>query len=477
MEQRASAGCAWCKLLLGEILLGRRFKGVKEQPERRLRIKVTMGKAHGQFTPIDTQELRVVMDDKTWVLRKYLTTLTTQSGPAAASWKIVRRHHHPRPFFHLFAPPHPPSSDHTSTDVQQVGKLHCYSLGSISHNPKEPVNRRGWRLQEFLLSPRTLIFTSRTFRFRCQDAILNVGNSLYYASDVRLPDVLFRPVSPLLQPGSKEWQHAHAGWALVVREYSGRTLGEASDKLVACGALAEAFHRVLRCDYLAGLWRDTLFEDLLWDNWTRDSGYVKDRPAKYRAPSWSWAAVDGKITSDPFLQHQPDVVVSAQVVRCHVTLKDPELPFGEVTGGLLVLRAKLIPCKVRKTYNPNWGAEVLLPPLSCGQSSGGLDRVDEDDTVVGDEKLDEANCFVDHLPDLLIERDSDWLLPFWWKIDGANSWPAVGGLIVTLAIPDSGSESGNRQAYRHIGTFLSGHHGRDRLRHCYALEEKEVEIV
>lgn len=41
LEQRASAGCAWCKLLLGKISRGRQFK---EQPERRLSIKVVISK-------------------------------------------------------------------------------------------------------------------------------------------------------------------------------------------------------------------------------------------------------------------------------------------------------------------------------------------------------------------------------------------------------------------------------------------------
>lgn len=82
MEQRASSGCAWCKLLLGEISRGRRwrrFKRVKELPERRLSIKVMIEQPQVRFTPTDVQELRVSMDDKTWVLQMYLTTLESGS--------------------------------------------------------------------------------------------------------------------------------------------------------------------------------------------------------------------------------------------------------------------------------------------------------------------------------------------------------------------------------------------------------------
>lgn len=168
-------------------------------------------------------------------------------------------------------------------------------------------------------------------------------------------------------------------------------------------------------------------------------------------------------------------------MRRHVTLKDPELPFGEVTGGSLVLRAKLIPCKVRKADRGD-GAEILVPPPPHGQSSGGLHRFDEYTTIAKDEPCDpvEGNCMVDHLPDLLFKRESDWLLPVWWKVDGEGEevGASASALILTLANRESGSETQNSKVYRRIGMFVLDPRGWARLRHYYALEdEEEVEIV
>ncbi|KAL1946201.1 hypothetical protein VTO73DRAFT_15328 [Trametes versicolor] len=329
-------------------------------------------------------------------------------------------------------------------------------------------DKRGWCLQELLMSSRALIFASTTLRFRCQHTTLNVGNSLYWtpqarhppgkARDVRLPDIVLHPAPLPIQLGSNEWHKAHIEWCNVVMEYSKRTLGQATDKLIACGALADAFHRVLGCDYLAGLWRDTLFEHLLWDHNVRDSSHVKDRPAADRAPSWSWAAVDGEINF-PSRWSSPGVrQVLAEVINCEVVLKDPELLFGEVTGGSLVLRATLMPC----------------------ECPGDADHVDEGNTVGEHERLIglNADSYVDHLPDILIERDSDWLLPFWWKVDGRHDHPAGGGLIVTLANPASGSETENRKVYRRIGMFILYAEGSRLLKTYYTLaEEAQVEII
>lgn len=367
-----------------------------------------------------------------------------------------------------------------------VGEVHLFDE-CFRSGPEEPVDRRGWCLQELLMSSRALIFASTTLRFRCQNTTLNVGNTLYRTGntlyetdDIRLPDIVLHPTPLAIQPGSEEWHHAHAGWALVVRQYSGRTLGEVSDKLVACGALAEAFHRVLGCDYLAGLWRDTLFEDLLWDNWTEDSGYVKDRPAEYRAPSWSWAAFDGKVRL-PLHQSSPKLRKPlAEVIHCEVILKDPALPFGEVIGGSLVLLARLIPCKLREVVPRHFKneVEILLPRPPPNWHPGGLRFVDEDSAIAGDRKL-LSTVLVDYFSDLFwIERRSAWLIPCWCST-AADRRQRLHGLIVALENTDTGSATENRKVCRRIGVFCSlspRDHNWDELR-GYALEEEEVEIV
>ena len=69
------------------------------------------------------------------------------------------------------------------------------------------------------------------------------------------------------------------------------------------------------------------------------------RPAGYRAPSWSWAALDGPVYFPSFLQiNNASVCVPYhrfKIVEWQTRLKDPSLPYGEVTAGRLVVTTVL----------------------------------------------------------------------------------------------------------------------------------------
>ncbi len=70
-----------------------------------------------------------------------------------------------------------------------------------------------------------------------------------------------------------------------------------SDKFVALASIAELFQSSLKDQYVAGLWSRTLLYDLLWKVWAPmgpDEQHLS-RPTEYRAPTWSWASVDGKL--------------------------------------------------------------------------------------------------------------------------------------------------------------------------------------
>ncbi|KAI0631620.1 hypothetical protein C8Q77DRAFT_1159393 [Trametes polyzona] len=147
----------------------------------------------------------------------------------------------------------------------------------------------------------SLIFTSKTIAYRCHTSTLNVGGAIYndHYGPARLPDVFYYP-NRQSTPESPEWLLVWTTWWSVIRQYSPRSVSFPSDRLVACGGIAEKFHPALKSDYLAGLWRDTLLRDLLW---TRDFESAHfPRPVEYRAPSWSWAAVEGgQITLFPVI--------------------------------------------------------------------------------------------------------------------------------------------------------------------------------
>ncbi len=141
---------------------------------------------------------------------------------------------------------------------------------------------RAWCMQEYLMTPRAPIFSARTLQFRCLSATQHVGNSLCGTSDEqRLPSTLLLEDPPAAAPGSAEWDDMHSVWRDVVGDYSRRAASVASDKLVACAAVMERFGRVLRSEYLAGLWRETLLADMIW---VKEGQAYLQRPASWADP-------------------------------------------------------------------------------------------------------------------------------------------------------------------------------------------------
>ena len=87
-------------------------------------------------------------------------------------------------------------------------------------------------------------------------------------------------------------------WFGIVQDYSQRDMKYGKDKLIALSGLAHDYaEREKRGKYAAGLWLVDMPSALLWR--TRQQSHdPPHRPSEYRAPSWSWASIDGPITYD-----------------------------------------------------------------------------------------------------------------------------------------------------------------------------------
>jgi hypothetical protein len=157
----------------------------------------------------------------------------------------------------------------------------------LKARPKEPLYSRAWALQEFLLSPRLLIFGSREAVLQCQTTITSVLPSPISYDDSwpceRLP----------LNFGTFESRRTI--WESIVSDYTSRQLALPGDRLPALGGIARELEVAWNDKYIAGMWQSEL---LVWLLWSSD---CRVRPSgEPRAPSWSWAAVDGRITFRSF---------------------------------------------------------------------------------------------------------------------------------------------------------------------------------
>jgi hypothetical protein len=89
-------------------------------------------------------------------------------------------------------------------------------------------------------------------------------------------------------------------WERFVAHYSTRSLTFPSDKLLAIAGVAKMFSKAIGDDFVAGLWQGRLERGLLW--YIRPNT-IEARPPQYRAPTWSWASVDGYVMFADQLQH------------------------------------------------------------------------------------------------------------------------------------------------------------------------------
>jgi hypothetical protein len=146
-------------------------------------------------------------------------------------------------------------------------------------------NSRGWILQERLLSRRVLHFSDGQTFFECQR----------YSTGEDKVD--------LSHHSQKRWGNEARGisadwsWCLLVEDYTKRHLTQATDKLYALTGLATDMAKRREKRYCAGVWTEMLEVHLLWYG---TAGAVTKPPTK-RAPSWSWASVDGPLIWEPSL--------------------------------------------------------------------------------------------------------------------------------------------------------------------------------
>lgn len=145
-------------------------------------------------------------------------------------------------------------------------------MASRSKEVQSPLRHRAWVLQERELSKRSIHFGKNQLLWECKQM----------KASAQLPWLEMKKKKGLTYP---------EGWLQLVEDYSLRALTKSEDKLTALAGIAEVYQGH-HARYLAGLWSDQFPAALMWQS--LDS-YAK-RHDIYRAPSWSWASLQGRIS-------------------------------------------------------------------------------------------------------------------------------------------------------------------------------------
>jgi hypothetical protein len=210
-----------------------------------------------------------------------------------------------------------------------------------------PLLRRAWVVQERLLAPRVVHFGSHQIFWECNTlkACEVYPDGMRQRGDLepapKSKDITLYHPYPVPQASPGEWNdigpcpQVLRSWGDIVEAY---TLGELtfpSDKLVAIEGLASLYAGQVKAPYLFGLWAFHLPRQLLWAILRPG-----DRPKPCRAPSWSWAAVEGQVDRSSFLDTD-DLMVE----RLITILGLPVQTKPTSAQGLRV-QGRLIPCSL-----------------------------------------------------------------------------------------------------------------------------------
>lgn len=142
-------------------------------------------------------------------------------------------------------------------------------------------------------------------------------------------------------------------WAKLVHAYTNTQITRPEDKLPAIAGIAKRTAAVLHDTYVAGLFRGSLPSCLLW----RTLGdTVVARVAQFRAPTWSWACLDGALYV-PRTESFQGPYAFTSVEEINIDLVEDSNPFGQIKAASIYLKGPLWNATLKPTYHGDYLSE------------------------------------------------------------------------------------------------------------------------
>ena len=275
------------------------------------------------------------------------------------------------------------SSNRRWPNLKDALALPCYSstrqiqgivypkLDSEAPTRRDFLGSRAWTLQEDILSPRTIIWTSRGLKWQCRSADydegIQLGGSLqisnYYNwkhnnwKRICLPRQSF--VQDLSDASKDSTSQAMEIWYNILQNFVRRNITNHADRLPALSGVAREIARLTGYRYLAGLWSEDICAGLLWS-----INGKAERFENMPEPSWSWASIELR-SADQAARFTPSrsrlPIIWASVLGINIPSVGDD-PFGQVQSARLHLRG---PCRYASELR-RWLRENGYPPDVTG---------------------------------------------------------------------------------------------------------------
>jgi len=170
----------------------------------------------------------------------------------------------------------------------------CHDFKMLERNlDQAPLLERAWVVQELALAPRIVHFAQSQIFWECLEcrACESFPAHIPNSSAMKLGLTAASLKSNIISYSPQMWRAAL--WSQLVQHYSEANLTfPTKDKFMAISGLARIL--IPQDQYVAGHIKAYLLEDL---QWTADPSkdYRIKRRVQGRAPSWSWASIDGPV--------------------------------------------------------------------------------------------------------------------------------------------------------------------------------------
>ncbi|KAH6625472.1 heterokaryon incompatibility protein-domain-containing protein [Boeremia exigua] len=222
-----------------------------------------------------------------------------------------------------------------------------------------PLLERAWVFQERHLSSRVVHFAEHQLIWECRS--MRKSECQRLDLDWTNRDPLHTDI-PSRIPFKMPIKDTARSWQATVQAYSELELTYAKDRLPALSAIVARRMRSRPNDeYVAGMWKDTLMQDLNWHS--LNEGFFPGLRSGLPVPTWSWVHVRGAITFEPL------TFISATCLG--ITYRRVSHPqIGNVANASIRVRGRSVNAYLRRSARQSRHVfKIDIDSRACGYSN------------------------------------------------------------------------------------------------------------